>query len=258
MTSNKLKIIAIISMLIDHFAYYFYNNISIELYTVCRVIGRVAMPIFVYLLVQGYFNTKSLRKYKIRLFVAAIITQITIMIMKHINDSYYSTYVIGVYEFFNILFSLLLSLILICLIDRKIIYANTFFVSVLDKLIRLAGMILIVIIYIKIPFDYDYFVPILAVTVYIVEKVREFYNWDFKNFYYKIILGVVMFVLLISSGIILSELNFFAIFSVIFILLYNGKLEKKSKILKYVFYYFFPFQHIVFYFLAMVLQGKLV
>lgn len=258
MTSNKLKIIAIISMLIDHFAYYFSNAISVEVYTVCRIIGRIAMPIFVYLLVQGYFNTKSLRKYKIRLFVAAIITQIVILAMKYINVSYYSSYVIGVYEFLNILFSLLLSLILICFIDRKIIYVNTFLASILDKLIRLAGILLIVIIYIKIPIDYNYFVPILAISVYIVEKLRELFDWNFKNFYYKSILGVVLFVLLISSGIILSELNFFAIFSIIFILLYNGKLEKKSKILKYVFYYFFPFQHVVLYLLAMLLHDKLI
>ena len=61
MTSNKLKIVAVIFMLIDHFAYYFYYAMPSEVYTLGRILGRMSMPIFVYLLVQGYFNTKNIK-----------------------------------------------------------------------------------------------------------------------------------------------------------------------------------------------------
>lgn len=258
MTSNKLKIIAVISMVIDHFAYYFHYAISTEVYTWCRIFGRISMPIFVYLLVQGYFNTKNIKKYEFRLIIAAIITQVLILIMKYINVNYYSYYTIGVYDILNILFSMFLSVILIRLIDRKIIYANTFVSSVLDKLLRIILMFVIVVLYLKLPFDYNYFLPILAVVIYVVEKFREYFELEYSDVNYKTILGVVLFIILVLSSTILSEINSFATFALIFILLYNGKLEKKSNFLKYVFYLIFPLQHIILYFLAMVLYNNLI
>lgn len=258
MTSNKLKIIAVISMLIDHFAYYFYYAISEDVYTWCRIIGRISMPIFVYILVQGYFNTKNIKKYKLRLLVAAIVTQILIIITKYININYYSYYTISVYEFLNILFSMFLSIILIYIIDKKIIYVNTRITSILDKIVRIVLMFIIVLLYLKLPLDYSYFLPILAIAIYVIEKVRIYFKWNYSNINYKTILGTVLFVILAISGIVLSEISFFAVFALIFILFYNGKLEKKSMFLKYIFYLFFPLQHVILYFLAMVLYDKLI
>lgn len=257
MTSNKLKIVAIISMLIDHFAYYFYYAISSNVYMWSRILGRISMPIFVYLLIQGYFNTKSIKKYKIRLLVAAIVTQVFIIGMKYINLNYYSYYTISIYEILNILFSMFLSMILICLIDRKIIHANTFISTILDKLIRLVSMAVILVLYLKLPFDYKYFLPVLAIAIYIIERFREYFEWDFSNVRYKIVLGVILFILLFMSRLIISEIASFSVFAIIFIFLYNGKLGKKSKVLRNIFYLFFPLNHTIFYFLAMVLYNKL-
>lgn len=258
MNTNNLKIVAVIFMIIDHFAYYFHYAISTELYTWCRILGRISMPIFVYLLVQGYFNTKSLKKYKIRLFISAVITQGLILIVKYINLKYYNYYTINVYDILNILFSMFLSLILICLIDRKVLYANNFITSVFDKLIRLAFIIGIVILYLKLNFDYKYFLPLLAISIYIVEKFREFFEWEICNIWYKVILVNVLVILLILSSVILSEINLFAILSILFIVFYNGKLWKKSKFMKYIFYIIFPLQHIILYLSAMILYTKLI
>ena len=59
LTSNKMKIIAIILMVLDHIGYYFVSYISDEMFNSLRFVGRIAMPIFAFLLVQGFFNTKS-------------------------------------------------------------------------------------------------------------------------------------------------------------------------------------------------------
>ena len=257
MTSNKLKIVAVIFMLIDHFAYYFYYAMPSEVYTLGRILGRMSMPIFVYLLVQGYFNTKNIKKYKIRLLISAIITQILILIMKYINIKYFSYYTTNVYEVLNILFSMYLSIILICLIDRKIIYANTFISSICDKLIRLFIMVFIVILYVKLQLDYLYFLPILAISFYIIERLREFFEWEISNIKYKIILCIVAGILLLISYKILNIISLFSVFALIFIILYNGERGKKGVFLKYIFYLFFPLQHITLYFLAMFLYNKL-
>jgi len=256
MTSNKLKIIAFISMIIDHIGYYFYYVISDEVYIICRAIGRIAMPIFVYLLVQGYFNTKNIKKYKIRLFIFAIITQIAILIMKYINVNYYYDYIINIYEVLNILFSFLLSMILICIIDRKIIYANGFLTSILDKIIRTILIAIIIFIYVNVPIDYNYFIPIVVVPLYIIEKLREYFDYNVSDIRYKVILLSVFVILLCLSGVLLETINVLSVFSLIFIYFYNGKLENKSKFLKNAFYILFPMQHIILYALAMIFYYK--
>ena len=80
MTASILKIIAIISMLIDHIgAYLFYSGsdiVSQEGIDLMRSIGRMALPIFTFFLVVGYSKTKNSKKYISRMHLFAIISQI--------------------------------------------------------------------------------------------------------------------------------------------------------------------------------------
>lgn len=69
--TDVLKIIAIVSMLIDHIGHQFFPHIII-----LRIIGRIAFPIFAFHLVIGYKNTSNLKKYAIRLGLFALISQI--------------------------------------------------------------------------------------------------------------------------------------------------------------------------------------
>ena len=62
LTSNDLKIVAIITMLIDHIGYYLYPNLNLETYVAFRIIGRISMPIFAFLIVQGFLHTKNIKK----------------------------------------------------------------------------------------------------------------------------------------------------------------------------------------------------
>lgn len=69
MSALMLRIVAIIAMLIDHIGYQ-YNIMAM------RAIGRIAFPIFVYLLCNGYRHTSSRSRYAIRLGIFALISQI--------------------------------------------------------------------------------------------------------------------------------------------------------------------------------------
>lgn len=84
LTGSTLKLIAIITMFIDHIGAGileqlpgFYSNPTI-LYTdmVFRYIGRIAFPIFCFLLVEGFLHTSDTKKYAIRLFLFALISEI--------------------------------------------------------------------------------------------------------------------------------------------------------------------------------------
>ena len=66
-----LKWIAIVSMLIDH--------VGAVLFPTCewmRIVGRLAFPIFAYLLVEGFIYTRDVKKYMIRLGIFALISEI--------------------------------------------------------------------------------------------------------------------------------------------------------------------------------------
>jgi hypothetical protein len=78
MTTFKLKIIALVTMLIDHMGavipeFFGFEPQGLNYF---RVIGRLAFPIFVYLIAEGFRYTKNRAKYLARLFAFAIISQI--------------------------------------------------------------------------------------------------------------------------------------------------------------------------------------
>ena len=82
---SALKWIALITMLIDHIAatmmQYFdiveqLFNIDTEfIYNVMRGIGRISFPIFCFCIVEGFIHTRNIKKYLIRLFIFAVITE---------------------------------------------------------------------------------------------------------------------------------------------------------------------------------------
>jgi len=73
MTTNVLKYIAIIAMLIDHIAYAFVPY-GYPLSIVMHFIGRITGPIMFYFVVEGYHRTRSVNKYTARLAIFALIS----------------------------------------------------------------------------------------------------------------------------------------------------------------------------------------
>ena len=69
MTAFTLKIIALASMLIDHVGVFGGPDFF-------RLIGRLAFPIFVYLLAEGFRHTKSPEQFLARLLAFAVISEI--------------------------------------------------------------------------------------------------------------------------------------------------------------------------------------
>ena len=107
LSSFHLKMIAVVSMFIDHFAAVFFTDMinasyvlndtilnstrwidrvlcyisqhqqtMWNLYDSMRIIGRLAFPIYCFLLVQGFLHTRSRKKYALRLFLFCLISEV--------------------------------------------------------------------------------------------------------------------------------------------------------------------------------------
>ena len=86
LSGSVLKTIALVSMIIDHVAFVFSYKFtkplftvgikSYSAYTIMRWIGRIAFPIYCFLLVEGFLHTRDRKKYALRLFAFAVISEI--------------------------------------------------------------------------------------------------------------------------------------------------------------------------------------
>ncbi|MEG2310929.1 MAG: TraX family protein [Clostridia bacterium] len=245
LTSNTLKIIAICTMILDHIALYFHFLMPANIYLICRAIGRISMPIFVFLLIEGFFHTKDIKKYIIRLISIAIITQIAISIISYVNIIYVPNYIINVYKELNIVFSLSLTMALICLIDKKDILP----VNIITKILRISLIFIILVLFIVLPIDYQLNVPLMAIGLYIAYKIKDSKKLNNINIVNK---------LLVSTSIILPSIlqGFWVIFTPLalpFIFVYNNKLGYKSTLIKKMFYLSFFMQHILLYILSLLI-----
>ena len=75
LSSFILKIIAIVSMTFDHLGVIvgnFYPSMGVFV-TICRYIGRLALPLFCFMIAEGVLHTKDIKKYLLRLGIMTIV-----------------------------------------------------------------------------------------------------------------------------------------------------------------------------------------
>lgn len=126
MTSTAIKVVAIVTMFIDHVAAVFLErqladnskllvksqNYFQTIYTIdsiMRLIGRIAFPLFIFLMVQGFVYTKSRLKYALRLGLFVLISEIPFDMA--FNDSFFDM------SYQSVFFTLLLGFLFMCLAD---------------------------------------------------------------------------------------------------------------------------------------------
>lgn len=125
LSGSTLKLIACATMAVDHtgaaVVWYILQNPAVRmnteryeriasLYDLMRAIGRIAFPIFCFLLVEGFFHTRSIKKYMERLFLFALLSEFPFDFALKRDPIYPMKQ--------NVYFTLLIGLITIWLIDR--------------------------------------------------------------------------------------------------------------------------------------------
>ena len=72
---EQLKLIAVIAMTVDHLAWVIWPGYSKDIcIVVLHCIGRITAPIMWFFIAEGYYHTRSVKKYALRLLAVAIIS----------------------------------------------------------------------------------------------------------------------------------------------------------------------------------------
>lgn len=203
-TGNALKFIAMFSMLIDHI-----GVILLDGYAPFRIIGRLAFPIYGYLIVEGTRHTKSQLFYFLRILALGALCQAVYYFVDH------SLYL-------NVLLTFSVSIPMIWLMGcaRKNSFCTAVFlvatIFLWFALNRLSAY--------GITFDYGFFGIMFPVIVALSENKKE-----------KALLAFLgLFILAQAIG----GVQMWSLFAVVPLLFYNGKRGKYN--LKTFFYLFYP------------------
>lgn len=231
-TGNGLKLIAIITMLIDHVAYGLYNDLSyiygwdytvfgMSAYDFMRLVGRMAFPIYCFLLIEGFYHTRNFTKYAFRLFILAIISEFPF----DYGINFYPSY----WDYNNVVFTLLIGLLTVKAIDYVKHSNNKYLMdgymrSLACGVIFVAGCGLAYLL----KTDYDFAgVATIVEMYYLYGESRSQRLASFAG-------GV----LILALGCSYSELA--ALFMLIPVYFYQGNRGSSSRIMRYAFNYFYP------------------
>ena len=85
LTATALKYIAIAAMLLDHIAWVFSDTVTLFGWT-SHFIGRLTAPIMCFFIAEGYYHTKNLSKYMLRLAIFAVISHFPYVMMSSLTE----------------------------------------------------------------------------------------------------------------------------------------------------------------------------
>jgi hypothetical protein len=196
MTATTLKILACLFMLVDHIGYILFPEIAL-----LRIIGRLAFPIFAWLLVQGFYYTRDWRLYGLRLVILAVISQPVYQIVTGQSN-------------LNIAFTLTLGLLLLKLASINH-YWQLFVYTAVVLLLPVSGFL---------PIEYGAY-GLLVILILALQAPLPFYiaGW------------LILHVIAMQIG---WNLQFFAAFALLLIFAHNN--QRGFKLPKYWFYAFYP------------------
>lgn len=222
LTGNQLKMIALVTMTIDHI-----GLLLLPQHEILRIIGRLAYPIFACMIAEGCCHTRNMRRYFGTMVTAALVCQLVYLVATR-----------SLYQCIFVTFSLSIGLIVLLrrARDRK---------GVADWVLAAAGILAVLFVTEILPLllpDTDYGVEygflgvMLPVAVYLGKTKAQ-----------KLSLAALI---LTAMGWVLGTVQWAALLALPLLMCYNGKRGKWK--LKYLFYIYYPVHLVVLQGLAML------
>ena len=215
LSGSALKIIAVLSMVIDHCAYFLMEH-DTPLYGVMRCFGRIAFPVFAFLIAEGFAHTRNRARYFITILGFAIISEIPWFLLNGYDGTH------------NVMFTLAIGVAALTVFDRLCEH-RPLCVIVISLLLALAYWTGV---------DYDWRGVLMIVLFYIL-RCQTIKPWSDRKdicFHSQAIRQIIFtFPLMMHYGIAGAVLASFIIF------LYDGtRGHIKGAVAKYSFYAFYP------------------
>ena len=205
MDGTVLKLIACLSMFIDHLGAVCFSGMM-----GFRIIGRLAFPIYCFLLVEGAVHTHDMKKYILRMGIFALISEVPF------DLAFYHRLVYTEHQ--NVFFTLGLGLLAIWFLEHPIEHLDI--PDVLYKLLVIIAVGLIAEF-----FNTDYgFTGIAVICIFYYLRGQPQLKYP------------IAAILLAAMG----GVEFYAVLALIPILLYNGQRGRQTKVMQYGFYIFYP------------------
>lgn len=225
-TSMMLHIMAMLFMLLDHMWATVVNGND---WMTC--IGRIAFPIFAFMIVEGYFHTHNLKKYVLRMLVFAVLSEIPFNLVMA------STVFYPLHQ--NVLWTFLIGIFLIYVNEKAKAKGKLWLRAAAAAGTILLGFILGIVTFV----DYNC-AGVLTVLTFYFFRGRTWQNFlcQFVVLAYINIemLSGFAYELNIFGGTVYFERQAFALLALIPIWLYRGKQGPYNKPLKYLYYSFYP------------------
>jgi hypothetical protein len=219
---RTLKIIAVLSMLIDHTGAVLFPNILW-----LRMIGRLAFPIYCFLLVEGAHYTHHFSKYILRMVLFALISEVPF------DLAFYNQIPYGLHQ--NVFFTLGIGLVMIWFIEN--IESEFNFSTVLKVIMKMLMFIAAGMLAEQINTDYG-FAGIAIIFIFYILRNKP----------------LLKYVLVGAICIEMSWLEGFAVLALLLIALYNGERGRQNRIMQYGFYAFYPVHLLVLYFISQMMK----
>lgn len=224
LSGSALKIIAVVSMVIDHCAYFLMEHVTL-IYQVMRCFGRIAFPVFAFLIAEGFANTRSRTRYFLTILGFAVISEVPWFLLNGADGTH------------NVMFTLLLGVAALAVFDRLCENGPLCFISIIGLcfLAWWSGV------------DYDWR-GILMIVLFFMLRHQTIAPWLSRNsvsFPSQSIIQIIFtFPLMMHYGITGSVLASIVIF------LYDGtRGHIKGAVAKYSFYAFYPLHVLLLYIL---------
>lgn len=218
LSSNQIKLIAIIAMTIDHITWLLYPGCQ-KIWWVMglHAIGRLTAPIMWFFIAEGFHYTRNVKKYIVRLFIFAIIS--------HFAYDFAGGIPFIPNGFFNmtsVMWSLAWAVVLMVIFTT-------------EKLPQWAKIVLIILIcFITFPSDWSTIAAMCPVYLYL--NRNDFKKQSFAMLIWVIIYSVVYFIFMDKAYGILQMCT---LFSLPILRKYGGE-RGKWKGMKWFFYIYYP------------------
>lgn len=236
LNSNHLKMIAITAMTIDHFSDLIYPQFPVNPVNIfLHIIGRLTAPVMWFFICEGYYYTRNVKKYILRLFLFAFISHFAYCFAFGINVIPFST---GIFNQTSVMYPLFIAVLIMWLQDTEL---------KMNKIVK--HIIIFVLVWSAFPADWSC-IAVLAITG--MYKNRGNLKKQMINMMIWVILYATVSFFFVNK--VYGMIQPFVILVYPLLKQYNGE-RGKAKWTKWLFYIYYPAHLVIIGILRIALYG---